>query len=197
MGAMARATWWAALALLVSACGGPAAPPPPPKAAAPPAKPGAPGMVDPKAATDAAKTAAAAATTATSARQAAGTETKPGAPGAPTPGTVAAATAAAALTPSAPKYDAGGRRDPFESLEARLGSDRSSVTTAKLTGVIHSGDIALALVETSDGIGYILKPGDTLADGRLLEIGPTAAVFSITPRPGTTINRVVLKLASD
>jgi hypothetical protein len=194
MGVMARATWCAGLALLVSACGGPAAPPPPPKAAAPAAKPGAPAIPDPKAAIDAATTAAAAATTATSARQVPGDAPKPGAP---TPGTVAAATAAAALTPSAPKYDAGGRRDPFESLEARLGSDRSSVTTAKLTGVIHSGGIALALVETSDGIGYILKPGDTLADGRLLEIGPTAAVFSITPKPGTTINRVVLKLASD
>jgi Tfp pilus assembly protein PilP len=116
---------------------------------------------------------------------------------APSPGTVAAATAATALAPSAPKYEAGGRRDPFESLESRLGSDRSSVTTAKLTGVIHSGGIALALVETPDGIGYILKTGDTLADGRLLEIGPRAAVFSIAPKPGTTINRVVLKLASD
>lgn len=179
------------LALVVSACGSPAAPPAPPKAAtpAPAAQPSASPVVDPKAATDAARTAASAATAATTKPPASTSET--------TPGTVAATTAAAALSPSAPKYDAQGRRDPFESLESRLGSDRSSVTTAKLTGVIQSGGTALALVETSDGIGYILKPGDTLADGRLLEVGLGTAVFSIAPKPGSTTNRVVLKLASD
>lgn len=166
------------------------APPAPPKA-------GTPAVADPKGTIDAAKTAAGAATSAVNARQAAVTEAKLGGATTPSPGTVAAATAAAALAPSAPKYAAGGRRDPFESLESRLGSDRSSVKTAKLTGVIHSGGTALVLVETSDGIGYILKTGDTLADGRLVEIGPSVAVFSIAPKPGTTINRVVLKLASD
>ncbi len=152
--------------------------------------------MDPKGTIDTAKTAAGAATAATTARQAA----TPGAvPGAPIPSAVAAAaTAAPALAgPPVPKYEPGGRRDPFESLESRLGSDRSSVSLAKLTGVIYSGGIALALVETSDGIGYILKPGDTLADGRLLEIGPNMVVFSIAPKPGATTNRVVLKLASD
>ena len=71
------------------------------------------------------------------------------------------------------------------------------MAAARLTGVIQNGASALALVETSDGIGYILKPGDTLADGRLIEIGPAIAVFSIAPKPGTTNNRVVLKLAGD
>jgi hypothetical protein len=188
--ALGRSVSWVGLALVLGACGGPAASPAPPKAATP-------SVTDPKASIDAAKSAAGAATAATNTRQAAVADAKPGAASAPSPGTVAAATAATALAPSAPKYEAGGRRDPFESLESRLGSDRSSVTTAKLTGVIHSGGIALALVETSDGIGYILKTGDTLADGRLLEIGPSAAVFSIAPKPGATINRVVLRLASD
>ena len=150
-----------------------------------------PAVLDPKGSIDAAKTAASAATAATNAREASAAQ------GQPQPGVIAATTAAAALTPSTPKYDAGGRRDPFESLESRLGSDRSSVTAAKLTGVIQSGGTALALVETSDGIGYILKPGDTLADGRLLEVGVGTAVFSIAPKPGSTTNRVVLKLASD
>ena len=184
--------WSLGVVLVVSACGGPAAPPAPPKVAtpaAPTAKPAASPVVDPKAATDAARTAANAATAATTKPPASASDASPG--------TVAATTAAAALAPSAPKYDARGRRDPFESLESRLGSDRSSVTTAKLTGVIQSGGTALALVETSDGIGYILKPGDTLADGRLLEVGLGTAVFSIAPKPGSTTNRVVLKLASD
>jgi hypothetical protein len=186
-----RIAWYAGLALALSACGGPAAPPAP-KAGTPVA----PTVANPKAPIDAARTAAAA----VNAQQAATADTKDAKSepvAAPTPGVVAATTAASALTPTAPKYDPAGRRDPFESLEARLGSDRSSVTTARLTGVIVGLGGALALIETSDGIGYILKPGDTLADGRLLEIGPTAAVFSITPKPGTTLNRVVLKLASD
>jgi hypothetical protein len=198
MRAVIRAAQIAGLALVVSACGGPAAPPPPPKAAAP--APPANVAADAKGKIDAAKSAAGAATSAVAGRQAAATDPKAAtapAATAPAPGTVAATTAATALSQSAPKYEAKGRRDPFESLEARLGSDRSSVSNAKLTGVIHSGGTSFALVETSDGIGYILKPGDTLADGRLLEIGPTVAVFSIAPKPGTTNNRVVLKLASD
>jgi hypothetical protein len=171
--------WSLGIALVASACGSPAAAPAPPKVTAP---------------IDAARTAASAATAATNAQPSA---SPAAAPLTVSPGTVAATTAATALTPSPPKYDARGRRDPFESLESRLGSDRSSVTTAKLTGVIQSGGTALALVETSDGIGYILKPGDTIADGRLLEVGVGSAVFSIAPKPGSTNNRVVLRLASD
>ncbi len=55
----------------------------------------------------------------------------------------------------------------------------------------------MALVETSDGIGYILKVGDTLGNGRLVEIGSDAAIFSVAPRSGSTPKRVVLRLASD
>ena len=193
MRAFVRVLGYTGMALTIGACGGPAAPPAPPKAGTA----AAPAVANPKAPVDAARTAAATTTAAANAQRASGDDAKQETVPAPTPGVVAATTAASALTLTAPKYDSGGRRDPFESLESRLGSDRSSVTTARLTGVIHSGGLALALVETSDGIGYILKPGDTLADGRLVEIGPSAAVFSITPKPGTTLNRVVLKLASD
>ena len=182
-------------------CGGPATPPPPPAAtpapmaAAPPASP----LMDPKGTIDATKSVATAASAATAARQsAAGVQPGQGSPPAPlaSPGAVAAA-AAPALTPTAPKYDAGGRRDPFEALDIKVGSDRATIAAAKLTGVIRSGASALALVETSDGIGYILKAGDTLADGRLIEITANTAVFSIAPRPGATTNKVVLRLPSD
>ena len=184
-----------ATTLMLSACGSPATPPP--KTATPAAKPATSPIADPKAAIDAAKAAASSATATVNARQAATAAATSGASATQSPGTVAATTAAGALTPTAPKYDPAGRRDPFESLEARLASERSTVASAKLTGVIHSGGTSLALVETADGIGYILKPGDTLADGQLVEIGPAVAVFTIAPKPGTTNNRVVLKLASD
>jgi hypothetical protein len=95
-------------------------------------------------------------------------------------------------------YEAKGRRDPFEVLSAREGV--GTVSSAKLTGIIRrSNGTALALVETPDGLGYILTPGDTLGEGRLLEIGPNSVVFSVpSSMPGAQgSNRVVLKLAGD
>ena len=197
-----RAAFGVVATMTVAGCGGPSTPPAPPAgapaapvASTPPASP----VLDPKGTIDSAKSAAGAANTATGARQtAAGVPpaqaTQPGQVA--SPGAVAAS-AAPALTPSAPKYEPGGRRDPFDSLEIKVGSDRATVAAAKLTGVVQSGGVALALVETSDGIGYILKAGDTLADGRLVEISANSVVFAIAPKPGQTTNRVVLRLPSD
>ncbi|HSE91958.1 MAG TPA: hypothetical protein VLF19_01530 [Methylomirabilota bacterium] len=99
--------------------------------------------------------------------------------------------------PSDVKWEARGRRDPFEPLVAREGAAGTTVSSAKLTGIVRRGGTALALVETPDGLGYILKAGDTLGDGRVLEIGQNTVVFSIVPRPGITDNRVVLRLAGE
>jgi Tfp pilus assembly protein PilP len=96
-----------------------------------------------------------------------------------------------------PKYEAKGRRDPFENLEAREGASGPTLASAKLTGIVRGSRGPLALVETSDGLGYILKPGDTLGDGRLLEIGPDSVVFRIAVRTGSTTDRVVLRLPGD
>ena len=202
MRAWTRSACGLVVAFTVTGCGGPATPPTPPPAATPAptaAKPAASPLMDPKGTIDAARTAASAANAATGVRQAAvGAQSGQGAqPGQlASPQSVAAA-AAPALTPTAPKYEPGGRRDPFESLEVKAGSDRATVAAAKLTGVIRSGSSAVALVETSDGIGYILKAGDTLADGRLVEINANSVVFAIAPKPGSTTNKVVLRLPSD
>jgi len=117
------------------------------------------------------------------------------APAPPQP--VASATAAEPAAPAAGKYDAKGRRDPFENLEVREGASGPTLASAKLTGIVRGSRGPLALVETSDGLGYILKPGDTLGDGRLLEIGPDSVVFRIAVRTGSTTDRVVLKLPGD
>jgi hypothetical protein len=128
-------------------------------------------------------------------------------PGAPTPGasTPGAQTPGAPMVagenvppdPSAavPKYQSRGRRDPFETLEVREGSGGLTVAATRLTGIIRSNRSALALIEAPDGIGYILKPGDTLGDGRLLEIGSDSVVFAVAAKSGAPSNRVVLKLA--
>lgn len=99
--------------------------------------------------------------------------------------------------PEVPNYEVRGRRDPFATLDVVSGASGLTIASTKLTGIVFSGRSALALVETSDGIGYILKPGDTLGDGRLLEVGSDTAVFAVAARSGAPVNRVVLRLAAN
>ncbi|MBI4635494.1 MAG: hypothetical protein HY727_04005 [Candidatus Rokubacteria bacterium] len=169
--------WSIGLAITVAACGGS----PPPTA---PPKPGAaPAPAKPAAGPPPGKPAAAPAPPAAAQK-----------PGAPTQTAAAPAAPQLPQTPP-PSYDAAGRRDPFQTLDTPKGAAAgASVATAKLTGIIRSAGSSLALVETPDGIGYILRPGDTLADGRLVEIGPNTAVFSVTPKPGSAATQVILKL---
>ena len=125
---------------------------------------------------------------------------KPPAAAAPAPvapAQPAAVKASEVPMPGVPNYEPKGRRDPFVSLEARQGAGGLTVASTKLTGIVRGDRTPLALVEASDGIGYILKPGDTLGDGRLLEIGSDSVVFSVTPKPGSPSDRVVLKLATN
>ena len=84
------------------------------------------------------------------------------------------------------------------SLDVTSGPKGLEVATTKLTGIVRGAGTTLALVETQDGIGYILKPGDTLGDGRLVEIGADSAIFAVAAKPGApNTNRVVLKLAAN
>ena len=100
-----------------------------------------------------------------------------------------------ALTPI--PYEAKGRRDPFAPLVLASGSKGLTIGSAKLVGVIQGRTSPLALVETSEGIGYILKAGDTLGDGRVTEIGVDFVSFAVTPKPGETGGSVTLRLRTD
>lgn len=95
-----------------------------------------------------------------------------------------------------PKYEAHGRRDPFEVYQIRGGSEGLTVSSTRLTGIVRNSQSALALVEAPDGIGYILRPGDTLGDGRLMDIGLDNVIFAVVAKPGAPTTRVVLKLAN-
>ena len=72
------------------------------------------------------------------------------------------------------------------------------------TGIIRGQQGPLALIEAPDGIGYILRAGDTLGDGRLEEIGQDSAIFTVAPhlsvppsrRTPPPPGRVTLKLGS-
>lgn len=97
-----------------------------------------------------------------------------------------------ALTPIA--YEPKGRRDPFTPIF--LGKDNAglSVSAVKLTGVVGGGGGLMALVEGPDGIGYILKPGDALGDGRVTGITPTSVTFAVSARGSQSASSLTLRL---
>jgi hypothetical protein len=98
---------------------------------------------------------------------------------------------------SARTYERRGRRDPFEPVEALDATTASpTVGSARLKGILRS-TTPRALVETSDGLGYILRVGDVLGEGRLVEIGVDRVVFSVPARRGSETVRIVLRLPDD
>jgi len=96
-----------------------------------------------------------------------------------------------------PKYEPGGRRDPFEVYQIGEGGGGLAVASTRLTGIVRNSRSALALVEAPDGIGYILRPGDTLGDGKLMDIGLDNVVFAVAAKPGVPAARVVLRLLAN
>ncbi|MGH7413295.1 MAG: hypothetical protein ACREKJ_03770 [Candidatus Rokuibacteriota bacterium] len=97
-----------------------------------------------------------------------------------------------ALVPIA--YEPKGRRDPFTPIF--LGKDNAglSVSAVKLTGVVGGRAGLMALVEAPDGIGYILKPGDALGDGRVTGITPTSVTFAVSARGSQSASSLTLRL---
>ncbi len=92
------------------------------------------------------------------------------------------------------KYESGGRRDPFELPDAVEGSI-ATVSSAKLTGIIRTATgRVIVLIETPDGLGYVLQPGDVFGDGRLVEVGQGTVVFNLVSRHEAANQRVVLRL---
>ena len=96
-----------------------------------------------------------------------------------------------------PKYEPGGRRDPFEAYQIGEGGGGLTVASTRLTGIVRNSRSALALLEAPDGIGYILRPGDTLGDGKLTDIGLDNVVFAVAAKPGVPATRVVLRLLAN
>ena len=118
-----------------------------------------------------------------------GQASQPGSPLVPAAPTIAGA--------EVPKYEDKGRKDPFTEVSISATTGGLAVSTTRLTGIVRGRRSTLALLETQEGIGYILKPGDTLGDGRLMEIGADNVVFAVGPKPGTPAQRVVLRMAAN
>jgi hypothetical protein len=138
-----------------------------------------------------------------------GTEPPPAPPKLPTPAVVPpapAAPGAAAVRPLDPAagrvlpplaYDPKGRRDPFAPVSVAAESKGINVTAAKLVGVVRGRTGGLALVEGPDGVGYILKNGDGLGNGRVTGISATTVTFAVTAQPGQGPSTVTLRLVLD
>jgi len=100
-----------------------------------------------------------------------------------------------ALPPLA--YDAKGRRDPFAPVSLASENKGINVTAAKLVGTVRGRHEVLALVEGPDGVGYILKSGDGLGNGRVIGVTATSVTFAVAAQPGQGPTTVTLRLALD
>jgi len=112
------------------------------------------------------------------------------------PGMAALAEAGAPLPPI--PYATKQRRDPFSPVViVSQGGKGLQVGSVKLVGVIQGRQWPLALVEAPDGIGYILKPGDTLGDGRVTQITADSVSFAVAGPPSQKSSSVTLRLRTD
>ena len=94
-------------------------------------------------------------------------------------------------------YRSLGRRDPFRSLVSKRGegTGETDVTTLDasnvlLTGIIWGANGRLALVHDTQGVGYVLKPGDKIIGGDVYAITDTSVIFE-QGDPGHTVKFIV------
>ena len=126
-------------------------------------------------------------------------------PAAPAPAACAMPAAPPVAMPKEPEfaplpavaYDPKGRPDPFASLAATLGAKGLTVTSVKLVGILDGRQGRLALIEAPDGLGYILRNGDLIGDGRVVEIGRDNVTFAVSLRPGLPSTSLVLRLRTE
>jgi len=119
------------------------------------------------------------------------------APAKPAPATPAPSTQTAEPAPATPSsgeavegraytYDPAGRRDPFRSLLVRENTKKEkgltglaslSVDEIELEGIWKTKTVFLAQIKGSDNRSYLLRKGDLLYDGEVLEVRPNELVL--------------------
>ena len=114
---------------------------------------------------------------------------------APPPPRPAAAPAPATAQPATavePRftYRPDGRRDPFRDiLNARLveeGAEGVDYSSLKVAGIMWQRQAYFALVETTDGLGHILRVNDPLGKtGRVRQITPQSVVIEVRTKDFT------------
>ncbi len=93
-------------------------------------------------------------------------------------------------------YNSYGRRDPFEPLLTQeKGDTLLNVGSAMLVGIIHQGDTSLALLKDVNGMGFVLRKGDRVRGGSVLDIRDNEVVFLLSDYGFN--RKVILKLEKD
>lgn len=82
------------------------------------------------------------------------------------------------------EYNSWGKRDPFaqlvdKSMAGYTPGEPPNVETLRLVGVLRSIDGSSALLEDYEGYGYILKDGDEVRNGYVVQIGDDKVIFQI------------------
>ncbi len=83
-------------------------------------------------------------------------------------------------------YQSWGKPDPFAALINRQGRSGNGpdeipdVESLRLVGVLQANDEASALLEDLDGYGYILKDGDSVKNGYVVQIGQDKIIFHLS-----------------
>ena len=93
-------------------------------------------------------------------------------------------------------YESKGRRDPFTPVATAKDKPGVEFNSLKLVGVV-SGRQLLALVEAAGGVGYILKPGDSIGNGHVTDISPDSVTFAVGGRASSRETSVTLRLAAN
>ncbi|HOK23127.1 MAG TPA: AMIN domain-containing protein [Candidatus Hydrothermia bacterium] len=89
-------------------------------------------------------------------------------------------------------YSSRGKKDPFEPEVIEGEEELLNVSEAKLLGIIRSEEGNVALLQDRRGVGYVLKEGDKVRNGRVVRIESDRVVFA-TVDFGFT-RRIELKL---
>ena len=87
-------------------------------------------------------------------------------------------------------YKAFNRRDPFQSLIVGEFEDSElelvDVYSVQLVGVLTGGMERYAMLEDSNGFGYIVKTGDPVRNGSIVSVGDRSLVARVTMFGQTT-----------
>ncbi|MEO0251109.1 MAG: AMIN domain-containing protein [candidate division WOR-3 bacterium] len=92
-------------------------------------------------------------------------------------------------------YSSRGKKDPFKPEVMEEEEELLNVSEAKLLGIIRSEEGNVALLQDRRGVGYVLKEGDRVRNGRVVRIESDRVVFA-TVDFGFT-RRIELKLEEE
>lgn len=92
-------------------------------------------------------------------------------------------------------YSSRGKKDPFKPDVMEEEGELLNVSEAKLLGIIRSEEGNVALLQDRRGVGYVLKEGDRVRNGRVVRIESDRVIFA-TVDFGFT-RRIELKLEED